>query len=692
LGYIYRCYSANCIDEIIDDFDSYVDFIDGWLEASSLFLTEEDIKQTFSFKRYHVKELSLFAALIIENENLAEESYNILLDTLLMMPAPIESIINLCAYGLLKRYDSEKGILYISQHLEDIKNKEYEYEDSRIVSLIKAKFCLYDRIEESELEKYYKEILRLSHNDESSRGYRPAMAQYDISQRVFKQFYSPNQPQILTADDILLLMYFPDKFGLGSVSDCNGYAVIGFLRKVLVKFAECNPQTDIAVSICDAVVQCLDSGHVRLIPEFYKLFIVTEAHNEFLKVAKYWCGEEGVAWKSEYDDMENCCKSIIPVLEHFGENEFISNIIELQKYRMFGYVGRKDYSLNGLFDCYKKIPLTEEKLCNYGMRLFSISESANAIGDNRSSQQVDKELFDDAVKLGYKYCNALFELRNTPQNLVYWRMILIESLYSSIDLINDDFELVSLYNLTNAWIKNHIEQDRLYNRLDVLKTYNHTVISRILNPQIRKDLIEKGMCEVEEKEDTSSKIAKSESTEIKDLLRKEGYSERVEKILLTHIEEKKWGLYNVILDDEKLITEEHLDSFVNCCVVKFILAESKYGYIGGGVLEVFERYYEKFNEESWKILFNDIVSRFASNDDGDIASFWGDFTFFSLYYLLQNDKDKILDLFCLLCETHEKLLSANGRISIKREKLVINENIRSLSDMVKYQLSINVQQ
>lgn len=27
-----------------------------------------------------------------------------------------------------------------------------------------------------------------------------------------------------------------------------------------------------------------------------------------------------------------------------------------------------------------------------------------------------------AVKLGYKYCNALFELKNTPKDLVYWRM------------------------------------------------------------------------------------------------------------------------------------------------------------------------------------------------------------------------------------------------------------------------------
>ncbi len=46
---------------------------------------------------------------------------------------------------------------------------------------------------------------------------------------------------------------------------------------------------------------------------------------------------------------------------------------------MFGYVGRKDYSLNGLLDCYKKLPLNEEKLCCYGMRLFYVSNLADSI-------------------------------------------------------------------------------------------------------------------------------------------------------------------------------------------------------------------------------------------------------------------------------------------------------------------------
>ena len=97
------------------------------------------------------------------------------------------------------------------------------------------------------------------------------------------------------------------------------------------------------------------------------------------------------------------------------------------------------------------------------MRLFYVSNLADSIGDNRFSSEVDRELLEDAVKLGYKYCNALFELKNTPKDLVYWRMKVLDSLYCNIDLISDDSELIALYRLTNSWIKEYIENDREYN-------------------------------------------------------------------------------------------------------------------------------------------------------------------------------------------------------------------------------------
>lgn len=99
-----------------------------------------------------------------------------------------------------------------------------------------------------------------------------------------------------------------------------------------------------------------------------------------------------------------------------------------------------------------------------------------------------------------------------------------------------------------------------------------------------------------------------------------------------------------------IIAPKHMEEYVNRCVVKFILSESKYGYIGSGISDVFERYYEMFNDDTWILLFENIVTRFAESDYGTIASLWGDFTIFSIHYLSRRDKDKIKALFDCLCK------------------------------------------
>ena len=689
-GYIYRCYGANLIDNINDFSQDYVDFIDGWLEAGVRFTSEQDIKQTFHIRRYHIDSLYTYVYQIVEDKKLDEESYMELLNILLRMSAPIEIIIEICTYGLLNSYKCEVGIEYIGNHLNDIIkiDRNYKYEDLRIISLIKANLCLFGKIEESLIEKCYKEILELIHIGESQRGYIPALAQYDIAKHVSAQFYSFDRNDVLSKDDIFSLIYFADKYGAGSVHDCNGYTVMRFLRKVLVSFSEHNPKAGIIDTICKAVVQCLEWDKTRFIPEFNKLFCISNAHADFLKVAEYWCGDDGVAWRSEYDEMEDVCKYIIPALEYFGEDKFIEEIREKQKYKMFGYVGRKDYSLNGLLDCYKKLPLNEEKLCCYGMRLFSVSNLADSIGDNRFSSEVDRELLEDAVKLGYKYCNALFELKNAPKDLVYWRMKVLDSLYYNIDLISNDSELLALYRLTNSWIKEYIENDREYNRLETLRSYNHTIISRISSPEIREKLMAKGLYGEVKRKDFSVETGRDYNLEIINLLKEDGYSEKAEGVIRTQIEKREIGLHKLIMEAGDIIAPKYMEAYVNRCVVKYILSESKYGYIGSRISDVFERYYEMLNDDAWTLLFENIVTRFAESDYSNIASLWSDFTIFSIYYLSRKDKDKIKALFDCLCKTHESLSSANGKVKIKEEKLILDENIISLSDMVNFQLNL----
>ena len=87
--------------------------------------------------------------------------------------------------------------------------------------------------------------MNLTHNGESQRGYKPALAQYDIAKHVSEQFYSVDRNDVLSKDDIFSLIYFADKYGAGSAHDCNGYTVMRFLRKVLVSFSEHNPKAGI---------------------------------------------------------------------------------------------------------------------------------------------------------------------------------------------------------------------------------------------------------------------------------------------------------------------------------------------------------------------------------------------------------------------------------------------------------------
>ena len=178
------------MDALTGNSNDYVYFVDGWLDASVSITSKEDIRQTFTFKWYNPDSLYAYIHQITEEKNLEKESFDELLNILLGMSASIEIIIEICTYGLLNSYKCEAGIEYIGNHLSDIIkiDRDYKYEDLRIISLIKANLCLFGRIEESLVEKCYKEILNLTHNGESQRGYKPALAQYDIAKHVLPPY------------------------------------------------------------------------------------------------------------------------------------------------------------------------------------------------------------------------------------------------------------------------------------------------------------------------------------------------------------------------------------------------------------------------------------------------------------------------------------------------------------------------
>lgn len=91
------------------------------------------------------------------------------------------------------------------------------------------------------------------------------------------------------------------------------------------------------------------------------------------------------------------------------------------------------------------------------MELLTIYDYANEMGDNRIN--IEDVLFDDAICLGYEYVDALFEVKNSPEEFLFWRECLITALFRHIDvLFLNDEDLISLYVLVNTWIKYSIEQ------------------------------------------------------------------------------------------------------------------------------------------------------------------------------------------------------------------------------------------
>ena len=97
------------------------------------------------------------------------------------------------------------------------------------------------------------------------------------------------------------------------------------------------------------------------------------------------------------------------------------------------------------------LPSSEKKLNEYGMKLLSISDYAYKIGDNRMGGSIDDTLFENALLNSYRDIDALFELKNNPEDFVYWRNTLLRSIYDNIlDLNLSDDELCDLYRLTNT--------------------------------------------------------------------------------------------------------------------------------------------------------------------------------------------------------------------------------------------------
>lgn len=687
LGYVYRFVEYDLESSNAENHENYEDFIDGWLEAGSKFVSEEGIRKTFKIKKFYLKSIKKYIDLLLVNNDITQKAYSYLSSIMTRNEFPISVCIDVCVYGIYKGYSVDELKIYISGNLDMIPDDiTYEYEYEKIFGVIKAWFCIYKEIGEKKIDCVYNDVLLKSRIKESDRGYSPAIAQKKMANELFSLFYSIDGISALDQDTIFLFIYFADKYGTGSAHDCNGYKVIKFLRKVFVVWAWNNPKAKSVELVKNSIIQCLSWEKTRYIAEFDELFLITKSKESYMALVDYWCGVDGKAWKQEYDEVEYCCLNIIGTLSKFGENDVAKSIAEQLRLKMFGYVGRKDYSLIDLLEYYEEIPFSEKKVMDYGIRLLEISDSASNIGDNRANTEIDIAVTKNAYTLGYAYLNALFELKNKPGDLVYWRMNVLSVLFSNIEKIASDNNLKALHRLTNSWINARIEADREYGKLETLKKYNSMIIDRISDEKLREELINYGNCDYENSISENTPTINYNYDKFTNILAEEGYSERFENAIIVQIDERVGGNLNLLLKIRDLLKTGEIDRFTNKCIIKYILQESKYGFSFTGIGEILKAFYQYIDEKNWKIIFESILERYSILDVDTFSNMGSDLSIYTLRYLLKHDSSKIEYAYDILCNAHLNMITANRKINRTKYELNIDKKISSLEEMVKFQL------
>ncbi len=699
-GYICRFFESNIMKQDVDvESDKYLKFVKGWLDASTEFVSAEEIEKTFTFKYYRFEYLNDYTTKICNGKRLDVDSFNTLCKTYLIDShnVPISSLVELCAYGIFQDYSCEALQQCILAREEDIlESKEYKYGTDQILCYIKARFCLYGQYSDTNsIPKIYEDILQRNYIKPRDRGYCPAIDQFILSKTVTLDYYEPNADLNAQINTIYDTVYFTQQHGTGSSHDCNAYDVIRFLKKVLFYTHSKKSESEIS-KICKGIKNLYVWENARYVAELSELFYFAKNKEDYWDIAEHWCGQDGILWDLSYSEVEYIGTNIVDRLRQFGMIELAQRTKNCMLFKLIGYVDHKDYSLNGLLECYKCLPLSESTFFNQGMALLTISDKASSIGDNRMAGDIDDAVFETAVKLGVKYVNALFELKNNPRDFYYWRNCFLDAYYKRIST-NDlpDDEIVALYNIVNAWINEEIETSvqRGRNQSEHLLRYNQKIIECIKDDTLRQSLISlknySPKMPAEGLGDTSVTFENIDRTII-DEISKTGYSSEAEQRIIASFSDIHRRQSKILIELESVIDIPRNRSFVSNCIVEYILRKRKYGYISDGLKEIIEAYCCYFSHEDWVNMLANIAYSISPSSTDDFYSVSNDIETLCLYYYKGKSPDEMHALCSRKLETHRDWLTSCGLTTLDYYTLSVNESIDSLAAFLKYQLGIAI--
>ena len=694
-GFICRYFAPHILEhEEVCDSNNYTRFVKGWLDASREFVDLSGIQVTFTFCLCNRDDFIKYIVNVC-SADLENNTFDQLCDFLSEHDVSIISLIELCVKGIFSGYNTiELQKIILARRGEILTSEDFDYNTDRIVWFFKMFFCTFpDSTIKKEITESYYEILEKCHIKQGDRGYRVALAQFSLAEREIQLFYyGCNQKTDEQIHDIYETVFFSRKYGSGSCFDCNWHQLRHFLLNVLFNHYK-KVDAILLAEICDEIKPLFTWENPQYVTELSDLFYIANAKDSFVEIAERWCGPNGILWDQSYDIIEDISDDIVDLLNEFDLESQSSIIKKRVLFKLFGYVGHKDYSLNGLLECYKLMPLNEDKLLKYGMELLTISDKASSIGDNRMSGDVDTEIFKTAAQLGVPYVNGLFELKNNPTDFLYWRKCLLDSFYNRLSEKEwGDNELIALYSIVNAWINAEIEssENKYDDALEFLYRYNRQIVEKVKGEKLKDKLIELGNCHptINSESDSYGQVVEH----------KDSYKDIIEDISINgydcNAEQKVIATFSNLYDDQvKLLISigkeievaTHPD-FVSNCVIEYITRRRKYGYRGTGLNQLIKDFNFFFTNADWLRLFDNIVSSISTLDMDGFYSISDDIETLCLYYIISVHPDRLEELFSFKLDMHWNWLSACELISQRLYELSIDTSIETLYDFARFQL------
>lgn len=668
IGYICRYF----IDKIIIDLKDYSSkFFTGWIDASiELTTNEEEFKKSLELTIYDSLEVGRYILHYVTMFSVSKDVINQLL---------LDYEITMLEFLKISAILKEKNLIKddVKAKLKSQYAKLFDDENSYQMNIFQM-FYYYNYIfcDEFNYVKEYEKLLvifKKNNIKDVSRGYKPAIEFLGIFNSLIKKIKNHQYEEIVNI--LYEIIIFKRKNGHGTLHDIEYYESSRIIFKIINK--EAKNTTELANKICDLLVELYEEKEIYYLDilwDLIDLFVFTERYTQCDEILDKWICINGDLWKNyDISDVNNYLTKIVDIYKKMGFNEKVTEILKRESYRRIGYIGNKDYSIYNLIDWYKLLPDNEEKIFDYGMRLFSISEIAKSIGDNRGHSELINELFDTAIKVNISSISSLFEFNNTPEKFYYWRETLLDRLYRYINSTKceNDF-LVQLKKLVNSWIS---DNPKMYysdyeTKIEFKKRYLK-IIDELLN---------------EEYEIIHPLNEESNDLEIDKIIKsveEKGYLECIDEIV-RYIESNNKHYKSNLINKVLRITNGD-QGFLNEYVIPYILKNSSWGYYYTDIESIIKESGIYFDDKIFEVLLRNVYSRFIKMDL--LYEVKNDLEIISLSYAKNKSSVYIKNNLELLIEMH-KIWIGEPVIKILKQFKLTKSEINDFSDFVELQLDV----